>query len=239
LFTQRTGDVVLGSMISYSMVSSGVLVFIAQYFQLVQGMPPLAASTALIPGMVTSTMAFQLAPRMAQRIRPGVLIPGGLACTAIGMAVMAVANSTTVLVVAFAVQCVGAAPLSTLGTHLVIASAPPQQAGSAFALTQTGIELGHAVGIAVMGSVVTVTYRNLMDGQGGNSLGEAITDAAPPVVLNAARDAFTTGVHIVAGISAVVLTVVGILLARALRALPVLGDDRRGRPAAPVFDRRR
>jgi len=225
LFAQRAFSVTLGSMLSYSMLSGGVMVFVAQYFQLVQGMTPLRAGIALVPGMITSTVAFQVTPRLARRVRPGVLIPGGLAFTVAGMVVMTQATSTPALVIAFALAGVGAAPLVTLGTNLVIGSVPPEKAGAAGALTQTGNEFGYALGIAVLGSVVTAIYSNQMNGQGGSSLGEAVSTNVPPAVLEAARDAFTSGLHLAAGITAVVLTVVSILLARTHRALPALGDD--------------
>jgi DHA2 family multidrug resistance protein-like MFS transporter len=154
-----------------------------------------------------------------------VLIPAGIAFTVVGMAVMTQATSTAVLVVAFAVECVGAAPLVTLGTNLVIGSVPPEKAGAAGALTQTGNEFGYSLGIAVLGSVVAATYRSQMDGQGGSSLGEAVSGGVPAAVLDAARDAFTDGLHAVAGITAVALTVSAILLARTLRSEPALGSD--------------
>lgn len=225
LFTRRTFSVTLGSMMSFSMLSGGMMVFVAQYFQLVQGMTPLAAGLALVPGMITATVAFQLAPRLARRIRPGVLMPGGLAFTIVGMAVMTQATSTAALVIAFAVECIGAAPLMTLGTNLVMGSLPPERAGAAGALTQTGMEFGKSLGIAVLGSVVTATYRRQMDGQGGSSLGEAIHNGAGAAVADAARRAFISGFHVIAGIAAVALTVICILLVRSLRALPVLGKD--------------
>ncbi|WP_328518654.1 MFS transporter [Kribbella sp. NBC_00359] len=222
LFTRLTFSVSLGSMMTYSMLSGGVMVFVAQYFQLVQGMTPLAAGIALVPGMLTSTVAFQLAPRLAQRIRPGVLIPAGIAFTIVGMAVMTQATSTTVLVIAFAVEAVGAAPLVTLGTNLVIGSVPPEKAGSAGALTQTSNEFGYALGIAILGSVVTAAYRSQMGGRGGNSLGEAITQGVPNDVLADAHDAFTTGFHLAAGITALALTAIAVLLAVTLRSVPPL-----------------
>ncbi|WP_433161076.1 MFS transporter [Kribbella sp. CA-247076] len=222
LFTRRTFTVTLGSMMTYSMLSGGVMVFVAQYLQLVQGLTPLAAGLALMPGMITSTVSFQVAPRLARRIRPGVLIPAGISLTIVGMAVMAQATSTAVLVVAFAIECAGVAPLVTLGTNLVIGSVPPEKAGSAGALTQTSNEFGYALGIAVLGSVVTATYRSQMDGQGGSSLGEAVSGGVPAAVLDAARDAFTDGLHLAAGITAVVLTVISVLLARTLRSEPAL-----------------
>jgi len=222
LFTRRTFSVTLGSMMSYSMLSGGVMVFVAQYFQLVQGMTPLTAGIALVPGMLTSTIAFQLAPRLAQRIRPGVLIPAGIAFTVVGMVVMSMATSTTVLVIAFGIECIGAAPIVTLGTNLVIGSVPPEKAGSAGALTQTSNEFGYALGIAILGSVVTAVYRSHMGGRGGNSLGEAITQGVPDDVLTEAREAFTNGFHLAAGITALALTAIAIALAVTLRSVPAL-----------------
>ncbi|MFF0343832.1 MFS transporter [Kribbella sp. NPDC004875] len=222
LFTRRTFSVTLGSMTAYSMLSGGVMVFVAQYFQLVKGMTPLAAGLALVPGMITSTIGFQLAPRLARRIRPGILIPAGVAFTVAGMIVVSLTTSTAVLVVAFAVECFGPGALVILGTNLVIGSVPPEQAGSAGALTQTGNEFGYSLGIAVLGSVVTAVYRGHMDGRGGNSLGEAIDQGVPSDVLDAARHAFTSGLHLAAGITAVALAGMAILLAVTLRSVPAL-----------------
>ncbi|TDD22754.1 MFS transporter [Kribbella turkmenica] len=199
LFARRSFTVTLGSMMTYSMLSGGVMVFVAQYLQLVRGLTPLAAGIALMPGMITSTVSFQLAPRLARRIRPAVLIPAGISLTIAGMVVMTQATSTAVLVAAFAIECAGVGPLVTLGTNLVIGSVPPEKAGSAGALTQTSNEFGYALGIAVLGSVVTATYRRQMDGHGGSSLGEAVSGGVPAAVLDAARDAFTDGLHLAAG----------------------------------------
>ncbi|MEU8225657.1 MFS transporter [Kribbella sp. NPDC048915] len=223
LFTRRTFSVTLGSMTAYSMLSGGTMVFVAQYFQLVKGMTPLAAGLALLPGMITSTLSFQIAPWLAQRIRPGLLIPTGIACTVAGMVVISQSTSTTVLMLAFAFECFGPGALVTLGTNLVIGSVPPERAGSAGALTQTGNEFGYALGIAVLGSVVTAVYRSRTDGRLGNSLGEAVGSGAGGDVLDEARDAFTSGLHAAAGLTAVALTGVAILLAVTLRRLPALG----------------
>ncbi|GAA2826020.1 MFS transporter [Kribbella solani] len=222
LFTRPIFSVTLGSMTAYSMLSGGVMVFVAQYFQLVKGMTPLEAGLALVPGMITSTISFQLAPRLAQYIRPGVLIPAGIAFTVAGMAVVSLTTSTTMLVIAFAVQCIGPGALVTLGTNLVIGSVPPEKAGSAGALTQTGNEFGYSLGIAVLGSVVAAVYRSRMDGQGGKSLGEAVGQRVPGDVLDQARDAFTSGLHLAAGITTVALVAMAVLLAVTLRSLPVL-----------------
>ena len=224
LFTRKTFSVTLGSMLSFSMFSGGVMVFVAQYFQLVDGLTPLRAGLALVPGMITTTIGFQLAPLLARWIRPAVLISGGLACAVVGMALMTQAETATTLIIAFAIQCIGAAPLVTLGTNLVIGSAPPEKAGSAAALTQTSNEFGYSLGIAVIGSIVTATYRSKV---GGDSLVSVIeqADRLPAEVVEAAQAAFATGLHTACAVAAVALTVVAVVLATTLRHVPVLGKD--------------
>src|SRR5205807_8288742 len=54
------------------------------------------------------------------------------------------------------------APAFTLSTDLVIGSAPPERAGAAAALSETGSELGGALGIAILGTIGTGGYRSSM-----------------------------------------------------------------------------
>ncbi|TDO35696.1 DHA2 family multidrug resistance protein-like MFS transporter [Kribbella sp. VKM Ac-2527] len=223
LFRKRTFTVTLGSMMTYSMLSGGVMVFVAQYFQLVDGLSPLKSGLALVPGMITSTVSFQVAPLLARWIRPGRLIAGALVFTVVGMGLVAVADSTAMLVVAFAVTCLGVAPLIVLGTNLVVGSVPPEKAGTAAALSQTGNEFGYALGIAVLGSVVTAVYRSGAPSSGGDSLAAALSAGLPDAVLEQARDAFTSGLHVAAVIAAVVIAGMAVLLRVVLRKLPVLG----------------
>lgn len=225
LFRKRTFTVTLGSMMTYSLLSGGVMVFIAQYFQSVEGLSPLEAGLALVPGMVTSTISFQVAPLLARWIRPGRLISGALLFTVAGLVVTAMADNATTFAIAFAVECLGVAPLVVLGTNLVIGSAPPEKAGSAAALAQTGNEFGYSLGIALLGSVVTAVYRHGAPVEAGDSLAAAVAGGLPSAVLDQARDAFTSGLHVAAAIAAVVITGMAVLLAVVLRPLPVLGGQ--------------
>ncbi|TWD74799.1 DHA2 family multidrug resistance protein-like MFS transporter [Kribbella amoyensis] len=225
LFRRLQFSATLGSMAAYSMTSGGVMVFVAQYFQLVQGLSPLQAGLALVPGMLTSTVSFQIAPVLARRIRPGRLTSGALLFTSAGMVLMVFADSVTGFVVAFAVECLGVAPLVVLGTNLVISSAPPEKAGAAAAITQTGNEFGYALGIAILGSIVTAVYRGSAPADAGDSLATALSAGLPEYPVDLAKSAFTDGVHVLAAIGAVVVTGLAVLLSRVLRSLPVLGDD--------------
>ena len=109
----------------------------------------------------------------------------------------------------------GGGPVVALGTDLVVGSAPPQQAGSASAMSETSTELGMALGVATLGSVGTAVYRGLLEVPGDvpAQAADAARDtwpARPPrsrtsrreiadALLTPAREAFTSGLNAIGG----------------------------------------
>jgi DHA2 family multidrug resistance protein-like MFS transporter len=121
-----------------------------------------------------------------------------------------------------------------LSTDIVVGSAPPERAGSAASLSETSAEFAFALGIAVLGSLGTAVYRAQIAASsaataGGDltrdSLAGAVAVAATlpvpldGVVLSAAREAFTSGLHVVAATSGVVLLGVAVLALTSLRGV--------------------
>src|SRR5262249_54558694 len=66
-------------------VSFGVFLFIAQYLQLVLGLSPLNAGLWSVPGALAFIIGSNLAPKLVRRIRPALVVAGGLAIAAFGM----------------------------------------------------------------------------------------------------------------------------------------------------------
>jgi DHA2 family multidrug resistance protein-like MFS transporter len=257
LFKGAAFSTSLGSMLAYSMLSGGTMVFVAQHFQLVDRLSPLEAGLALVPGMLVSLIGFQVAPLIARRVRPAFLISGGLAITVVGLLVIvgSDASGLPALVIGFAISAVGSGPLVSLGTNLVVGSVPPTKAGSAAALSQTGNEFGYAMGVAALGSIGTVVYRSQIGGTipAGVPAGAAaaardnlavatvaaqgLTDQLGAALLTAAREAFTSELHAVAGVSAAVLAGVALLVVTMLRHVPAIGTahpDRAETKEAPA-----
>ena len=85
------------------------------------------------------------------------------------------------LVTGYVVLSLGLAPVFTLATDLIVGTAPPEQAGAASAVAETSSELGGALGIAILGSIVTAIYRSVM----ANASSGRSAAAMPPT---AARD---------------------------------------------------
>jgi MFS transporter, DHA2 family, multidrug resistance protein len=119
-------------------------------------------------------------------------------------------------VVGSAVFSLGVAPVGTLATDLIVGSVPPEKAGAASGISETSAEFGGALGIAVLGSIGTAVYRSRVgdalpagvppdaaeaarDTLGGAaSAAEGLPDRLGAGLLDAAREAFTQGLHLAA-----------------------------------------
>jgi MFS transporter, DHA2 family, multidrug resistance protein len=235
LFRHRGFSVTLTAMLMYAMLSGGTMVFIAQYFQLVAELTPLRSGLALLPGMVAAIAGFQVAPLLARRIRPAFLFAVGLAVAVIGMLIVTQAGATgglTTVMIGFAITCVGAGPLVSLGTNIVVGAAPPEKAGSASGIAQTGNEFGYALGIAILGSIGAAAYRDHLPAGTAAAARESISSAiiaarrlpgrAGGDLITAAQQAFTSGLHTVAFVSAAMLAALAVVILARLRHLPLI-----------------
>jgi DHA2 family multidrug resistance protein-like MFS transporter len=96
----------------------------------------------------------------------------------------------------------GVLTTTTLTSDRILASAPPERAGSASATSETATELGGALGMAILGTVGAAVYSSQMTDAVVGLPPEAATTAADtlpgalavaPQLTEAARDAFTSG----------------------------------------------
>jgi MFS transporter, DHA2 family, multidrug resistance protein len=222
-------------------VIAGIFFFIAQYLQLVLGLSPLQAGLWTLPsagGLIAGSM---LAPLLARRFRPAYAMAAGLALSAVGFGVVAqigAGSGLAFLVAGSVVFSLGAAPVGTLATDIIVGSAPPEKAGAASGISETSAEFGGALGIAILGSIGTAVYRSEV----ANSLPEnvppdaaeaardtlggavAVSDELPDQVsaglLDAVREAFTQGLQLTAITSAALALAMAILAVALLRDVP-------------------
>jgi len=204
----------------------GYFLFVAQYLQLVLGLSPLEAGLWSLPSAVGFIVGSNVAPRILRRVRPALVIGGGLAMAAIGLAVLTQVGGTpdvdlAILGGASFVVSLGLAPVFTATTELIVSAAPPERAGAASGISETGAELGGALGIAILGSIGVAVYRGELA-----TLPAAIPDEAAAVardtlggavgvagelpkelagtLLASAHEAFTQGLQLTAALSAAI-----------------------------------
>ncbi|MFB8188537.1 MFS transporter [Microbacterium sp. NPDC055988] len=172
----------------------GIYLFLTQHLQLVAGHPPLVSGLLLLPGAAALIVASVLAPILARRVRPVLIVSISLAVSAAGFVILAraaVEADTVLVLVGFAVAYAGIGPVTALATDLVVGSAPPERAGSASALSETSTEIGVSLGIAVMGSVGVAIYRAGIP-QGSDAEGTADAFGSAAETLAAALQASDT-----------------------------------------------
>jgi MFS transporter, DHA2 family, multidrug resistance protein len=235
-------------------IAVGYFLFVAQYLQLVLGLSPLQAGLWSLPSAAGLILGSNLAPQILRRVRPAYVIGTGLAMAAAGLVLLTRVGGSAdlaILVVASCVISLGLAPVFTATTDLIVGSAPPERAGAASGISETGSELGGALGIAILGSIGVAIYRaGLADSlpagipsqasaAARDTLGGAVGVAQqlPPAlgaaVLAESREAFTTGLQVTAGISAVVAVGIAVLATVMLRGVPTTAEAAEAAPAEP------
>ncbi|GGQ66101.1 MFS transporter [Streptomyces flaveolus] len=198
---------------------SGLVFFLSQYLQLVQGRPPFEAGLAELPAAIGAVVAGLIAGRVARRFSVRAVVAGGLAAVGLALAALTVIGQHTgypLLGAALLVVGVGAGFSFTVTADVILSSVPKEQAGSASAVSETAYELGAALGIALLGSIVTGVYRDFTGPAGTpaaahESLGGAVQAASElpadtaGALLDAARQSFVDGLTLASGVGAVVL----------------------------------
>ncbi len=155
---------VVGAFVMY-----GAYLLSTGFMQLVAGLSPLEAGLWLVPSAVAVAAGSNLAPLLARRFAPGLVVAGGLVlmvCGFVTMAQLDTGSPLAQLVVASVVIHLGIGPAMPLLTETVVGAAPPERAGAASALNHTGNELGGALGLGLLGTLATAVYRHDTGGDG-------------------------------------------------------------------------
>jgi DHA2 family multidrug resistance protein-like MFS transporter len=206
-------------------VTFGTMLLMAQFLQLVAGLSPFEAGLWMLPSGGGAVAGSLLVPVVLRRTRPAVSMIAGLSIMAIAFGLLTQVDGAAGLglVVAASVSLTFGGCLAGLAaTGLVIGTAPPDRAGAAAAISQTGAELGGALGIAVLGSIATAVYRGQIvqlipaglapaAGAGArDTLGGAVGVASGlpgdlgATLLDAARMSFSQGIQVASMVALVI-----------------------------------
>ncbi len=212
----------------------GFFFLIIQFFQFAQGLSPLQSAVRTLPLTAVFFVVAPLSVTLAQKFGPKVTIPAGLILASVGLVLMGTIDADTsygIIVIPIIVMAAGMAILMPPASENIVASLPQDKAGVGSAVNDTTREVGGAIGIAVMGSMLAVGYRSgLGDATEGlppeaaelaeDSIGFAIAVAAdaPPeqaeTLIAAASTAFTDGMTLAFSVAAGLLVVTAAVVAR-------------------------
>jgi DHA2 family multidrug resistance protein-like MFS transporter len=196
---------------------SGTLFFFSQYLQLARSLGPLDAGLAQLPAALSSMAAITVVGVLLRRLGRGRAIALALAIGAFGLVLLGVlesADNVIWVLLALVPLGLGIGVSETLSVDAVVSSVPSEKSGAASSISETAYELGAALGIAILGSLMTVFYRGhlvLPAGSGGedaarDSLARAAAELDPAhPALAAAHDAFVAAMQTTTFIAAGVM----------------------------------
>jgi EmrB/QacA subfamily drug resistance transporter len=141
----------------------GVFFGVSQLFMLVMGYSGLKTSIAIIPMMVPMLVLSPIVPSVSRRIGSRWTVTFGLLVVVVGFAVMSqlpTIPSFRQLYGGMAVVAAGLAFAMTPATSLMMSAVPRSRSGMGSAMNDTTRELGGALGIAVLGAMLSAGFSD-------------------------------------------------------------------------------
>jgi len=199
LFTDRTFDIsiVLVMLLYFSLF--GAMFFFPQFLQLVQGRTPLESGIAILPGALGLAVASMFSPRISERTGAKPIVVGGLAMVTIGLAMGSwFTRDTPAWYLALSIGLMGVGMGLTLphATNGVLSAVPRERAGMGSAVNETTGEVGGALGVAILGALLSAAYRSNID-EALRQAGAAVA-SVPQAAIDSVRDSLASASLVIA-----------------------------------------
>src|SRR5262249_26033270 len=165
----------------------GFAFVVLQYLQGIRGDSPLVAALSVLPMSAAMMPTARITPKLAVRFGARNVCVAGLLLAAAGLAVISqvgVSSPYWLLLVGLILAGVGMGAAMTPATAAITEALPAAQQGVASALNDLSREVGGALGIAVIGSIVTAVYRASLHLPG-----------VPAGLAGKARESFAVAIH--------------------------------------------
>ncbi|WP_232237294.1 MULTISPECIES: DHA2 family efflux MFS transporter permease subunit [Actinoalloteichus] len=247
LFRERglaTGSVALLAVFG---VQAGVSVVLYPFFQTVFGWSGLLSTAAILPMAGLMMVASGLAPRLAERVGARATMTTGVFLAGAGLALLATLVSVdggylTVLP-GMIVMGTGMGLSMPPATEAITSALPRERQGVASALNDVTREFGTAIGVALLGALLSASYRSAitptLDGVPpdlADTAREGIANALEAAdgagvhaqtLVRAAQDSFVSGWQTAmwAGVALMAVLFLYILARRPRRSAPAAGSD--------------
>lgn len=233
---------------------AGSLFVITQILQFDLGFSPLQAGVRILPMAALIAIAAPLSPLMIRVVGTKATAAAGLAAIAGGLWWGAAAASTISatypeILRGMLLAGLGAGLLLPTGANAVLGSIPRTEAGVGSGTYGVAIQIGSALGVAVIGSALSTRYQNhittalaghrvpepvlhTITSSLGGALGvaSAVGGVLGEMLGHAARAAFMSGVHLSLGFGALAAGAAALLVLAAMPSRIDPGDEDTSRP---------
>jgi Na+/melibiose symporter-like transporter len=201
----------------------GSLFLLTQYLQIVMGYSPLQAGIRLLPMAITMLIVAPASARIVERVGTKAVVTTGLGLAGLGLALMAGLPATGIsywgdVAWRMIIMAFGMGLTMAPATESIMGSVPRAKAGVGSAVNDTTRQVGGALGVAIIGSVMASSFTprigeilhqiglptaqvdKLKDNLGDVAQFAAdpkspISPAARQTIFAGAKEAFVTGMH--------------------------------------------
>jgi EmrB/QacA subfamily drug resistance transporter len=174
----------------------GFLFVATQYLQFVLGLSPLQAGVRVLPYAGAMIVFASLSARVVASFGTRRVATAGMLLFAAGLGVATTVSADSgygVLAVAFALLGIGMGLAGAPATESIMGALPEDRANIGSAINDTTRELGGALGVAIVGSIMASLYADRLpagtSAPARDSVGAAVSGG--PLLADAAREAFT------------------------------------------------
>ena len=255
LFRDRRLSASVGALGLVFFGMGGVFFFTAFYLQNVRGYSALDAGLMTVPFAVGQLLLSPRSAALVRRYGPKVVGTAGMfvmAAALAGYVLLGTASPIWLLGLLFFIQGAAIGAAMPAATSAVMDVLPRERAGAGSALTNTARQVGVALGVAVLGSILAQSYHQTLSptlaslpatarGAAGGSISAtqavaAQLGSAGRFLLGPANDAFVSAMHVTTIVAAVIALAGAIVV---LRWMPGLGAARGGSPGGACSRPRR
>jgi EmrB/QacA subfamily drug resistance transporter len=145
----------------------GTLFVLTQYLQFVLGYSALGTGLAFVPLAGLLLVAGPVSTLLVRRFGTKIVVSTGLGIIAVGLAWLSTVSAGSPFVVGvlgpFSILGLGFGLTMAPATESIMGSLPRAQAGAGSAMNSTLLQVGGALGVAIIGSVLSAGYRSSVD----------------------------------------------------------------------------
>jgi MFS family permease len=244
LFRDRRLSASVGALGLVFFGMGGVFFFTAFYLQNVRGYSALDAGLMTVPFAIGQLLLSPRSAALVRRYGPKVVGTAGMSVMAAALAgyvLLGTASPIWLLGLLFFIQGAAIGAAMPAATSAVMDVLPRERAGAGSALTNTARQVGVALGVAVLGSILAQSYHQTLGptlaslpattrGAAGGSISATQAVAAQlgtagRALLGPANEAFVSAMHVTTVVAAIIALAGAIVV---LRWMPGLGSTAQG-----------
>ncbi|MFE9931789.1 MFS transporter [Streptomyces sp. NPDC005533] len=230
LFGDRMFSGASFSLVLLTFANGGLMLVLTQYLQFVGGYTPTETGLAFTPLAVATLLFNGLGATLGRRIGNRVMTALGLAVIASGFGVLTTleaGDGFAPLATAMVLMGIGSGLAMPAATAALMGAVPEEHAGVGSALNDTVQQAGAALGVAVLGAVLSTTYAAGLPGSAPDAARHSVAAAlSDPALAPAAREAFTSAMS-----ATFTAAAAGVLAAAALALVLMRDRTPAGAPA--------